>query len=409
MGLLVKLAWRNLWRNRRRTMITISAVVFATFLSLIMRGIQLGTYDQNISWALNLFSGYIQLQHPEFKANPSLHRSFHFTPGMREALRNDDRIRGFAPRVYGDGLISFGQNSLGTALFGIDPDEERSVTRMHEKVNAGRMIVSSKASEIVVGRTLLKNLKAQIGDTAVVLSQGYDGALGNMKYRIVGSVRTGMQDFDRAAVFMGFEDLQELVSMQGRVSVVAIALHDLHDIEDVTENLNAGMDTSEVRALSWEEIMPDMKQGIELDNYSGMLMLAILIVIVAFGILNTVLMSVTERFREFGILLSIGMPQRQLVMLVFVETLYMLLIGILVGNVLALGVNLYLEANPITLTGEIAAMTEEYGWLPVMPSVVLPSSMLNTSFAILSISLIAALYPLYRVLTLEPLKGIRYT
>jgi ABC-type lipoprotein release transport system permease subunit len=408
-GLLTKLAWRNLWRNRRRTMITISAVVFATLLSLIMRGIQLGTYDQNISWALNLFSGYIQLQDPEFKDNPSLHRSFRFTQEMRDELESDDRVRGFASRVYGDGLISFRQNSLGAALFGIDPAQERAVTRMHEKINAGRMIASANASEIVLGRTLLKNLNATVGDTVVLLSQGYDGALGNMKYRIVGSVKTGMQDFDRAAVFMGFEDLQELVTMHGRVSVVAIALHDLHDIEDVTEDLSASLDLRGVRVLPWQEVMPDMKQGIELDNYSGMLMLAILIVIVAFGILNTVLMSVTERFKEFGILLSIGMPQRQLVMLVFVETLYMLLIGILVGNVLALGVNLYLEANPITLTGEIAAMTEEYGWLPVMPSVVLPSSMFNTSIAILSISLIAALYPLYRVLTLEPLKGIRYT
>ena len=409
MELLTKLAWRNLWRNRRRTLITISAVIFATFLSLVMRGIQLGTYDQNISWALNLFSGFIQLQDAEFKDNPSLHKSFRFTPSMRAALESDDRIRGYAPRIYGDGLVSFRQNSLGAALFGIDPAQERSVTRMHEKVSEGRMIASANASEIVLGRTLLKNLNASVGDTVVLLSQGYDGALGNMKYRIVGSVKTGMQDFDRAAVFMGFEDLQELVTMHGRVSVVAIALHDLHDIDDVAEDLRSTASMREVRVLPWQEVMPDMKQGIDLDNYSGMLMLAILIVIVAFGILNTVLMSVTERFKEFGILLSIGMPQRQLVVLVFVETLYLLLIGIIVGNVLALGVNMYFEANPITLTGDYAAMTEEYGWLPVMPSVVLPSSMLNTSIAILSISLVAALYPLYRVLTLEPLKGIRYT
>ncbi|MCB2203651.1 ABC transporter permease [bacterium] len=409
MRLLTKLAWRNLWRNRRRTLITISAIVFATLLSLVMRGIQLGTYDQNISWALNLFSGYIQLQNPEFKDNPSLHRSFFFTKEMRQELENDDRVRGFAPRVYGDGLISFKQNSLGAALFGIDPAVERNVTRMADKINAGRMIASAKAYEIVLGRTLLKNLNADVGDTVVILSQGYDGALGNMKYRIVGSVRTGMQDFDRAAVFMGIDNLQQLVTMHGRVSVVAIALHDLHDIDDVSEDLNARLDTSKVSVLPWEEVMPDMKQGIELDNYSGMLMLAILIVIVAFGILNTVLMSVTERFREFGILLSIGMPQRQLVTLVLIETVYMLLIGIIIGNILALGINMYLEANPITLTGDYAAMTEEYGWLPVMPSIVLPSSMFNTSIAILSISLLAALYPLYRVFTLEPLKGIRYT
>ncbi len=409
MKLLATLAWRNLWRNRRRTLITVAAVVFATFLSLAMRGLQLGTYNENISWALNLFSGYIQLQHPEYKENPSLHKSFRFTESLRDDLVKDERIRGFAPRVYAEGLISYGDNSLGTALFGIDPKAEREVTRMVDKVKDGRMLSSMRADEVVLGHKLLTNLKADIGDTIVILSQGYDGALGNMKYRIVGSVKTGMQEFDRAAVFMGISSLQDLVTMHDRISVVAIALHDLQDVEDVTERINARPGVFEVRALPWEEVMTDMKQQIQMDNYSGMLLLGILIVVVGFGILNTVLMSVTERFREFGILLSIGMPQRQLVSLVLIETLYIMIIGLAVGNLLAFGVNWYFAANPIVFGGEYAAMIEEYGWLPQMHSIVLPSSFLNTSLAILSVSVIASIYPLYRVLRLEPLKGIRYT
>jgi ABC-type lipoprotein release transport system permease subunit len=407
--LLGKLAWRNLWRNRRRTLITVSAVVFATFLSIAMRGIQLGTYDENITWALNLFSGYVQLQHEGYKDNPSLHKSFRFDDQTRTALENDPRIRGFAPRVYADGLISYGQNSLGAAIFGIDPAVEEKVTRIMKKVNAGRMLASADADEVVLGHKLLANLKAQIGDTIVILSQGYDGALGNMKYRIVGSVMTGMQEFDQTAVFAGITSLQELVTLSGKVSVVAIALHDLRDVDDVAEELNSHVDNAELRALTWEEVMPDMKQSIELDNYSGMLLLAILIVVVAFGILNTILMSVTERFKEFGILLAIGMPQRQLVMLVFYETLFIVLLGLFIGNVIALGINWYLSEYPIYFTGDMAEMYEEYGFLPQIRSIVLPSSMLNTSLSIVSLSFLAVLYPLYRVFKLEPLKGIRYT
>lgn len=409
MKLLATLAWRNLWRNRRRTLITITAVIFATLLSIVMRGFQLGTYEQNISWALNLFSGYLQLQQPDFMDKQSLHNSFRFTDAMRSELENDARVSGFAPRIYADGLISRGEKSLGSAIFGIDPKLEAQVTRFRDKISGGRMIRSRNGGEIVVGSKLLRNLNADIGDTVVILSQGYDGALGNMKYRIVGTVKTGMQDFDRAGVFMGIDDLSQLVTMPGKVSVVAISLHDLHDVNPVTADLNASLDTSQVRALTWEEVMPELKQGIQLDNYSGMLMLAILIIVVAFGILNTVLMSVTERFREFGILLAVGMPQKQLVVLVFIETMYITVMGILIGNLLALGVNWYFAANPIMFTGDMAAMYEEYGFLPEMHSIVLPSSFFNTSLSVIILSLLAALYPLYRVLKLEPLKGIRYT
>ncbi len=409
MKLIIKLAWRGLWRNKRRTLITISAVAFAALLSIAMRGIQLGTYGENIEWALNLFSGYLQLQHPGYMDNPSLHKSFVYDDDIRARLSSDTRIRGFSPRLYADGLISFGDNSLGAVIFGIDPNIEKQVTRMTDRVLLGKMISSSEAREVVVGYKMLRNLKAHIGDEIVVLTQGYDGALGNMKLRITGTVKTGMQEFDGYAVFIGLETLQELITMEDKVSLVAIALHDIDDVNAVTEDLNSSIDTAAVRALSWTEVMPDFKQSIDLDNISGMFFLAILIVIVAFGILNTVLMSVTERFREFGILLAIGMPRKKLVVIVFFETIFILLIGLLIGNILAYAVNYYFMLNPIEFTGEYATLMEEYGWLPQMKSSVELSSFFNTSLSILGISLLSAIYPLYRVFTLEPLKGLRYT
>ncbi|MFA6233352.1 MAG: FtsX-like permease family protein [Bacteroidota bacterium] len=409
MKLLITLAWRNLWRNKRRTLITITAVVFATWFSIAMRGIQLGTYEDNISYSLNLFSGYVQLQQPEYQDNPSLQKCFRLDDRITRTLENDARVKGYAPRVYADGLINFGDNSQGAAIFGIESEIERRVTRLPQKIREGRMMSSDSAREIVLGQTMLENLRAKIGDEIVVLAQGYDGALGNMKYRIVGTIRTGIQDFDRGSVFLGITALQDLVSMQNRVNIIAVSLRDLHDVEEFTTDMNSALGSRNVRALSWEEVMPDLKQSIELDNYSGMLFLGILLVVVAFGILNTVLMSVTERFKEFGILLSVGMPQMKLVILVLFETVFITVIGILAGNLLGLAVNWYFAVNPIVFGGEYAKMMEEYGWLPQMRSLVSASSFLNTSISVLAISFVSALYPLYRVHTLEPLKGIRYT
>jgi putative ABC transport system permease protein len=404
-----RLAWRNLWRNKRRTLITVSAVIFATWLSIAMRGLQLGTYEQNITFSLNLFSGHLQLQHPDFSDNPTLYNTFVFDDNARSVLLNDPHVRAFAPRIIADGLLSFRDNSQGAAIFGVDPAAERRVSRILRRMHSGRGLASSEVREVVVGHTMLRNLRADVGDAIVILTQGRDGSLGNMKYRIVGTVKTGMPDFDRSVVFMGIDALRELVSMPAHISVVAVSLHELNDATAATNDLAAALTDSDLRVLSWEEVMPELKQNIDLDNYSSILFLGILIVVVAFGILNTVLMSVTERFREFGILLAIGMPQRLLVRLVLTETLFIIMTGILIGNLFAFGVVSWFAAHPIVFTGENAAMMEEFGFLPQMGSVVRFSSFINTSLAVLILSLLAALYPLYRVSRLKALKGIRYT
>ncbi len=407
--MLVRLAWRNLWRNRRRTLITISAVVFATFLSIAMRGLQLGTYEQNINFSLNLFSGHLQLQHPAFADNPTLHNTFAFGTDIEAALRSDSRVSGYAPRIIADGLLSYRENSQGAAIFGVDPEAERKVSRILKRISEGRIMSSPDAKELVLGHTMLANLRASIGDEVVILTQGRDGSLGNMKYRIVGTIKTGMPDMDRAAVFMGITALQELISMPRHISVVAVSVKELSYVPEVTQRLNERLGGSKVRAMTWQEVMPELKQSIDLDNYSSILFLGILIVVVAFGILNTILMSVTERFREFGILLAIGMPQRFLVRLVFLETVFILMVGILIGNAIGYGIVSWFAENPIIFTGDYAAMMEEFGWLPQMGSVVRISSFVNTSAAIVILSLLAAAYPLFRVARLEALKGIRYT
>jgi len=409
MKLLLKLAWRNLWRNKRRTLITTLAVMFATLLSIAMRGIQLGVYEENISHAVNVFSGFIQLQAHGFQENPSLHRSFVLDEKLRSTLTNDSDIKGYAPRIYADGLVSFGNNALGAALFGIVPDYERRVATLASRIHSGRFLSSDTSNEVVLGYKLLDNLKATIGDTIVILAQGFDGTLGNQRFTIVGSVKTGSQEFDGMAVFAGLSQLQQLLVMDHRIHVVALSLGNLYQIDNVASRLASSIDTSTIAILPWQEVMPDLKQSIELDNISGIIFLGILIVVVAFGILNTVLMSVTERFREFGILLSLGMPQRKLTTVVFMETILITLLGVAIGNLLAWGVNYYLIIHPIQFTGDYAAMMEEYGFLPMMRSSLHFSSFMNTTLSILVIALVSTIYPLYRTYRLEPLKGIRYT
>ncbi|HEX9614474.1 MAG TPA: FtsX-like permease family protein [Bacteroidota bacterium] len=409
MRLLLKLGWRNLWRNKRRSVITILAVTFAVMLSIVMRGIQLGTYEVNIRHVVDLFTGHVQIQAPGYQDSPSLRKSFAMSREMQAILAEDPRIVAFAPRVLGDGLVSFRQNSQGALLFGIDPQAERKVSSIESRVVQGAFIDTLSSSGVLLGTTLLENLNARIGDEIVVLAQGFDGSLGNLKFSVAGVVKTGMLEIDRSAAFMHIDAARDLLLMYGRVTMIAVRLEDLQSIEPVEETLSAQLAPLNLDALTWSEVMPGLQQGIEMDNVSGILTLAILVIVVAFGITNTVLMSITERFREFGIVLSVGMAPRMLVGIVLLETAIMVTIGIIIGNILAYGVNTYLVANPIVFEGEFGKIYEEYGFLPRIESTVQLKSFLNNTLSILGVSILAAIYPVLKVARLEPLKGIRYT
>ncbi|MFH0735476.1 MAG: FtsX-like permease family protein [bacterium] len=409
MNLIIKLAWRNIWRNKRRSLLTLAAISFAAFASIAMRGIQYGTYKLNIENAVNLFSGYIQVQQPEYQENPTLNKSIGNVQLLERKLSSIALVKGYSPRIYADGLISFNENSFGVAIFGISPSKEKTVTQITNKIKEGRFFSSDTENVIVVGYKLLENLKANIGESVVLLAQGADGSMGNLKFKIIGTIKTGSLDFDVMGVFIGLNKADELLAMCGKVNVIAVKLKSLDYLNEAKDEINNKLAGTNLKVLSWDEIMPELNESIEFDNIGGILYLAILVIIVVFGILNTILMSITERFKEFGITLAIGMPQNKIVLLVFIETVFIAVIGLIAGNIIGFGINLYIIHNPIEFSGTAVQLYEQYGFLPKMESSLLPLIFINTSIIIFIAAIISSLYPLYKVYKLEPLKGIRYT
>ncbi|MCU0412656.1 MAG: ABC transporter permease, partial [Bacteroidetes bacterium] len=260
MKLLLKLAWRNIWRNRRRSILTILAVIFASFLSLLQRGLATGTWEVNVRNTVEMVAGYLQVQRTGYQDNPSLTKSLAYPATLRSILQQTDGVSGFAPRIQGDGLVSFRDRSSGVLLMGLDPEAEQRVSRFHRRVIEGRYLSTGAQDEVVVGTTLLTNLGARVGDTIVVLAQGYDGVLGNLKFRVVGSIRMGVQSFDAGTILMTVGAAQELLAMEGRVSVVAISIDDLNELEEVRTRLQGGIDSAPIgqtSVLTWDEVMPD--------------------------------------------------------------------------------------------------------------------------------------------------------
>ncbi len=408
MKLLLKLSWRNIWRNRRRSLLTILAVVFAVFLTIVMRGAQVGTWEENIKVMVKMFSGYVQIQRDGYQKNPSLQLCFAQTDSLRKLLADIKAIVAAAPRVYGEGLASYKEHSLGVMILGISPENEQHVSTFQSRLNQGSFFQSDTGNSIVVGYKLLQNLNIAIGDTIVILAQGIDGSLGNMKYRIIGTVKTGAPEFDGMGIFMEIAAAQDLLAMQNRVHAIVLSLNTLDDVPGVQQELTQSLPPG-LAAVTWEDVNHDLKQHMDVDTTSAILYAGILMVIVAFGILNTVLMSVTERFREFGVSLSMGMPNSTLVKLIFLETTFMAVVGIVLGNIIAALINYTIITHPIIIGGNLGDLYQQYGFMPKIVSSLKFHLFRNASISIFIISLLSCIYPAYRVAKLKPLQGLHHT
>jgi ABC-type lipoprotein release transport system permease subunit len=413
--LLIQIAWRSLWRNRRRSFLVIAAIAFAASLTMIKMNVDNGTIFEAIKDAARLSTGFIQIQKPGYVNNPALQKGFVFSEELKRLTERNSLITGISPRIQADGLLSYKDHSMGVMIMGISPASEKSITDFQNKISAGHFLSESTSehsgiSEIIVGYRLLQNLKAKVGDSIVVLCQGFDGVLSNMFVEIVGAFRTGSDEFDRMGAFMDIADLQPFLSMDDRINAIVISVAKMDDVPKVTSQLDSTLKPIGLVAVPWQKLMPQMDETLKFKQSGDFVFMIILLVVVGFGILNAVLMSVTERFREYGIVLSLGMRQEKLVTTVAVETFFMIVIGVLVGNLIGVGISYYISVHPIVIGGNLEQIYKQYGFnVPIITSYVSMATSILASSTVLIISFGSTFYPLWRVLRLEPLKGIRYT
>lgn len=407
--LLVRIAWRSLWRNRRRSILAISAIAFAVMFAVVRLGFDDGTFALSLRTAVRSSTGYIQIQKIGYNDNPTLQKSFRITRQIESDIESDRLVEGSSPRIQAGALLSFRNHSLGAMITGVKPKSENLVTDFPRKVIEGKFLGNDSIPDIVVGYKLLRNLGAKVGDSLVVLGQGYDGVLGNMFVRVVGAFRTGSDEFDRTGAFMSVPVLQSFLDMGSRVNAVALSVRNPDDVRKIVKTLDPLLRPAGLVAVPWQELLPQLSQTMGFSHAAHILFLSILFAVVGFGILNALLMSVTERFREFGVMLSIGMSNLRLALTTAIEMIFMVVIGFAIGNIAGAAINYYFMKHPIVLGGSLGSYVHEWGFQPIVPSSLSPGIFVTAGTIVLAISVAAAIYPIWRVSRLEPLKGIRYT
>ncbi len=399
------LSWRNIWRNKKRTIIVAASVFFAVILSAVMRSAQLGSYSYMIHSSAKLFTGYLQVQGEGYWENRSLDRSIKIEKSQIQQIENIPNVSNYSPRLEAFSLVSFGSGTKVSAVVGIDPELENQMTGLKLKLTEGEYL-KQNSQGILIAAGLAEILKVDIGDSIVILGQGYHGQTAAANLPIIGKVKLPFESMNNAMVFLSLPKAQEVFSCYDHITSLPILIDDINNLDDVHTSVRKIVgDNYDI--MMWNEMMPDLEQNIEVDNASGIIMLGILYIVIGFGVFGTIMMMVSERSKEFGILVSIGMRKWKLIMVTAIETILVSFLGAAVGILGAIPFVFYLKFNPIELTGEAAKIYDQLGIEPILAFSAEPIVFISQAFVVFLIALVTIIYPVLYIRQMQPVDVLK--
>lgn len=392
----IKLSWRNIWRNKKRTLITLASIFLAVLLAISMRSMQKGTYANMIGNAVRFSTGYIQIHALGYWDKPSINNSFEQDDRMDSLLSTNSNISLAVPRLECFVLASSGEHTKGVQVVGIDPQKEDSLNNISAKVKQGKYF-TKEDNGILIGDGIADYLELGVGDTIILLGQGYQGLTAAGKYHVAGIFHFPDDRMNNLLAYLPLHAAQDLFSAQGRYTSMSLMLKHPNKLNMTQHELQSELGNEDWEIMEWQTMNKTLTQEIAGDNAGGIIMLFILYVVIAFGVFGTVLMMTMERRKEFAVMIAIGMKRYQLIILLVFETVFMGLLGILSGLILAMPVLIYFNVNPVRITGEAAQMFEQFGIEPIMPASLDPHIFITQGIVVLLISFLASIYPLIYV------------
>ena len=405
MSIVLRLAWRNLWRHARRTWLTIGAMVFSNTLLVFMISIQFSMYGLMIDNTLQVFSGHMQVQAPGYKDDQKMRQVVPDVQPLAARLRDELDSETIAARGWAFGLASSADRSYGVGIYGVEPEFEANVSNIPGLIEDGRYLEQNDAMEIVIGTMLARNLRIGVGGELTILGSGVDGSFAAAVVNVVGIFESGVKEIDRNIAEMPLAAFQEVFYMNGAGHQVVIMAPTLSEAPGLKTKVEAIVPAGLV-VHDWDALQPGLKQAIQADMSSAFFMYGILVILVAFSVLNTQLMSVLERTHEFGVVMALGMKPGRLGRLVMLETALMGLLGFMLGAIAGALFTYWFSVNGLSYPGmeEMAANFNLPG--RVYPEVTLLKTAFGP-FVVFLFTLLAAVYPAWRLRRLHPVEAMR--
>lgn len=403
--MLFTLAWRNIWRNYRRSVLVLLSVVIGLIAIILYDSLSIGMIQQMLDNQIGAHVSHIQIHKKGFNDNKVIQNYLPDPDKVRQALAQQKNVAHFSERVISFGIVSSPTGASGVSLVGIFPQEEAQITKIKSSLVEGRYL-GEAAHEIVIGKKLAEKLDVGLGDKVVAMASALSGAIGSDVFRVVGIYETFSSEFDKLYAYVYLSNLQQMLEFKSQVSEFAIILRSLERGNEVqTALLRELGDDYEV--LTYRQLLPLLVMQVDVYRETIFIFYAIIGIAMMFGIINTMLMSVFERIHEFGVLMAVGMKNRRLFAMVLLEAFFLGISGTVIGAVIG-----YLIYLPLADTGiDLSAFSDglnSIGAGSVIYPVLTLESIISALFVIPVIAVLGAIYPAFRAARLDPITAIRH-
>lgn len=402
-----KIAWRNITRNKWRSALTIAAVSTGLGALIFLKGFVDGADRQMVENYTDLLTGHIQVHRAGFQKNMGLEKSIVHAEVLSTIFREISGIAAYASRIKDHALVSSAEGSSGVLLMGVDPEAEKTVSTIHRRVRQGAFLKKGEDHKILIGRILAENLKVALSDKVVVMTQASDGSMAAAAYEICGILEAGAEEIDGHLALISLDAARDLLVMGNRVSEVVVKADSLERIDKITEALRGRADLKRFEVLTWKDISPMTYQWLQFDQVFTALILFVVLIVAASGVLNTVLMGVLERTREFGIMLALGTKPAQISNMVAMESFFLGFIGAVIGTIAGAGLVFISGIKGIDLSVISSALNSFYIGSVVYPRLDVLSVVFYASVVLLT-TLFVSVIPARKAARLTPIEAIRH-
>jgi putative ABC transport system permease protein len=351
---ILRIAFRNMMRQKRRTALTLLTIFGGFTLAAVSIGWSDGTYSYIIKTFTQNRLGQIEVHRKGYLDTPSLYERIRDYQWVGRRIQGTKGVEAWAPRVFCAGLASLGDKTAGVQLIGMDPDREERATGFNKNLLHGKPLSNKSSHQALLGKGLAQILEAKTGSEVVVLTQAADGSIANDVYKVSGIVDTGDETADRTGLYLNLADAQQFLVIDDDVHEIVVTVYDLKDVGEITREIRSSLLDPDLDVQPWQEFAKSFYDAMKADQKGMWIMLLVIVLIVAVGVLNTVLMSVLERRREYGLLKALGTRPVQIVKLVVAELFLISLGGVVLGTGLSLAANWFLSIHGISLPTPIS-------------------------------------------------------
>jgi len=413
--MLLMMAWRNLWRQRRRTLITLSSIAFGFALAVLTIGLNDGSHNSMIRNAINMGDGHITIQDADYAAAPANHKYIENGQQVVEILKATGLSGSIEPRISLQILATTANNSVGAALSGINTLTDQWGKMLKPRIVEGEWIGADDHRGILVGDGMARKLKVDIGGKVVLMAGSQGGDSQAQLGRVRGIFDSSIDEMDDFLILSDLSLARLFLAGEGAdlslqpVTHFAVFLDDQHQMTALKKQAESAINNDNITVLSWQEMMPQLMQFIAIDDAGNYIFLLVILVMVVFGILNTVLMSVLERTREFGLLRALGMNRRHLLILVFYETTLLSLLAVLVGWIFGLATHAWFANYGLNMASLVGEGTQLMGTFidPVIYSELSMARVIQITLLVFVTTLITGIYPAIKAARVTPVEALR--